>query len=367
MAGKASGWIFFGVVCFALVCAHPQAQAQDQFKPAQKAISVILHDKHGKPVTAVNTADLQLQVDSQPATITQVTSEAEKPLLLGLLVDTSKRQEQVVLAGKTPEKTFLDAYLGKSGGKEFVIHFDRQIELMQDVTADSKLLNSAIDDLQPANGADADDAPSSQDGEDSAGQPRPGNDRLYDAVFLAAEDILRKPSGRKALIVVSDGVDDGSKESFASAVEAAQRSGVPVYTIYIAGEQEPRSNDRGSGGNQGGQQRRNGGIGWPGSPGGGDPGGGQTGGHSRRQAPPREDGRKILLELAQKTGGAMFEAKKKDELGSVLNDITQYLQDEYLLTFDLDPKMTGEFHRIGLTARGGSDKVQAPQAFYTGH
>ena len=355
MAEKSS--ILAVVGCVALASGWAQTAT-----PAVRTIPVVVHDKHGKPLATVDKADLDLQIDSQPAAIAKLESAAQKPLFLGLVIDTGKRQEQVVPEAKAPEKTFFGAYAGKSGDQEFVIHFDRQIELMQDLTADSKLLNSAIDELQPANSEDSDDTSSRDEDDDRAQRPAANGERLYDAVFLAADEILRKPEGRKVVVVISDGVDRGSKESFASAVEAAQRSGVAVYTVYVPGEQESPASQRATD-TQGGQQRRNGGIGWPGSPGGSPA---PSGRQPKREPVVHQDGRKILLEMAQKTGGAMFEAKKKDELGGVLSDITQYLQDENSLTFNLDPQMTGDFHRIALTSRG-SDKVQAPQAFYTGH
>lgn len=348
-----------------LALAPGPAFAQDAGPPpASRTIAIVVHDKHGKPLATVDKADLELQVDSKPVVISRLETAAQKPLFLGLILDTGKRQEQVVPEAKAPEKTFLGAYAGKSGDQEFVIHFDRQIELMQDLTGDAKLLNSAIDELQPANSEESDDTSSRDDDDERARRPAANGERIYDAVLLAADEILRKPEGRKVVVVVSDGVDHGSKESFASAVEAAQRSGVAVYTVYVPGEKDPADTKQGTG-SQGGQQRRTGGIGWPGSPGGSGPGGGQSPRQSRREPLVQQDGRKILLEMAQKTGGAMFEARKKEDLDGVLKDITQYLQDEVSLTFNLDPEMTGSFHRIALTSHG-PDKVQAPQAFYTG-
>lgn len=338
------------------------------------AIAVVLHDKKGAPQQSVGKQELQLIVDSKPAPIDSLEPQGNKPLLLGLIIDTAHAQEQVLGAEKTPDEEFLDKHVSIPGDKSFVIHFDKDIELMQDLTADKAQLHSAVQDLQPASSDSADDSSDrdNRDDEDDSARPhRAGGSRLYDAIFLASDEILKPRSGRKAIVVVSDGVDHGSKESLASAVESAQRTATPVYTIYVEGEAEQRQRQQQN--SNGGQQRRNGGIGFPGGGGGwpGGSGGGQSpgGGSGRGQKQPqisRADGKKILLEISRKTGGAMVEAKKKEDVGKMLELITTYLQAEYALSFQLDPQSTGSFHRIAVTAQDKNRQVQAPEALYSG-
>jgi len=340
-----------------------------------RSVRVVIHDKHGAAQASVTKDQLHLVVDSKPVAIQSLSSDGSQPFLLGLVIDTSKRQEQVLAAEKKPDETFLEDQATRAGNKAFVIHFDKQIELMQDLTADKGLLHNAVEDLSAATEDEHDDSLDSGDSSDDEDGHRPkraGGSRLYDAIYLASDEILRKPEGRKVIIVISGGIDHGSKESMASAVESAQKTGTPVYSIYVAGEQEPQEKR----GQQGGGQRRSGGggIGWPSGGGGGYPGGGQGGGQTggggrggQKKSEAHEDGKKILLEISKKTGGAMVEAKKKDDIGEMLKLLSQSLQDEYLLTFQPDASSTGDFHRMSVVAQGKDWKVQAPEAYYSTH
>jgi VWFA-related protein len=367
------------ILLLAAFCAN-QLVGQDAppaSAPPLRSLPIVLHDKHGAPQSTVHKEDLQLLVDSKPAQVQSLVSDGPQPLLLGLLLDTSHRQEQVLADEKKPDEAFLDARASRPGDRLFVLHFDREIELMQDLTADKSLLRTAVEDLRPASEeAQAEDDDKSDD-EDAPHRHKPSGTKLYDAIFLASDEVLRAGAGRKAVIVISDGLDRGSKESLASAVESAQRTGTVVYTIYVEGEREKEQDRRGN--QNGGQQQRRsgGGIGWPsgggGYPGGGS-GGGQGGGQSGGQGQGRgnrgpqthEDGRKILLEISKKTGGAMFEAKKKEDIGGLLTQVAQYLQDEYRITFQPDPQSTGDFHRVSLKANPGGWSAQVPEAYY-GH
>ena len=119
----------------------------------------------------------------------------------------------------------------------------------------------------------------------------------------------------------SDGVDRGSKDTLNDAVDAADRAGVEIYTIYLKGQQEDENNGFGG-------QRRRGGIGgYPGG-GGGYPGGGggyPGGGGQRREPKPIVDGKKIMEEIARRTGGHAYDAKKRDDLGPIYKLIGEEL------------------------------------------
>ena len=146
---------------------------------------------------------------------------------------------------------------------------------------------------------------------------------------------MKPKDGRKALVVFSDGEDRGSKENLNDAIDAADHANVVVYTIYFKGEQEKQegSGFPGSGGRRGGM-----GGGWPGG-GGGYPGGGGGypgggggypggGGGGRRPSSGGSsiDGKKIMEEIATRTGGRYFEAKKKDNLEDIYNSIAEELR-----------------------------------------
>ena len=110
---------------------------------------------------------------------------------------------------------------------------------------------------------------------------------LYDAVLLASDELMKKQQGRKAVIVLSDGVDTGSKVSLARAIESAQRADTLVYAILFADEEAYGHGGMGGGPRMG---RR-----------------GPYGGGGRRYPQSRPDGKKILEQMAKETGGGFFE------------------------------------------------------------
>jgi len=182
--------------------------------------------------------------------------------------------------------------------------------------------------------------------------------------------LMKPKDGRKALVVFSDGVDRGSKETLNDAVDAADRANVAVYTIYFKGEQE-RNTDNGFPGNG----RRGNGNGYPGGRGGGYPGGGYPGGGGGypgggggRRGGTREqevDGKKIMEKIATRTGGRYFEAKKKDNLDDIYNQIAEELRGQYLLTYTPDKvDNDGGFHKIALKASKDDMVVVTREGYY---
>jgi VWFA-related protein len=159
---------------------------------------------------------------------------------------------------------------------------------------------------------------------------------LYDAIYLASNELMKKQQGRKALIILTDGVDRGSKESLNTAIEAAQRGDTEVYSIYFKGEHGGGGGgNSGNGGYPGGHHGGypGGGGGYPGG-GGGYPGGG--GGYPRGgggQPEPREDGKKILAQISGETGGRLFEVSKKETVDQIYATIEEELRSQYVLGY----------------------------------
>ena len=196
-----------------------------------------------------------------------------------------------------------------------------------------------------------------------------GGTQLYDAIFLASDELMKPQDGRKALVVFSDGVDRGSKDTLNDAVDAADRANVAVYTIYFKGEQE-----RSLGNGFPEDRRRGNGSGYPGGRGGGYPGGGYPGGGGGypggggRRGGTREqgvDGKKIMEKIATRTGGRYFEAKKKDNLEDIYNQIAEELRGQYLLTYTPDVvDNEGGFHKIALKASKDDLQVVTREGYY---
>ncbi len=154
--------------------------------------------------------------------------------------------------------------------------------------------------LAPAGGGDPD--PNSGRGGGRGAGRRGGGTLLYDAVFLASDELMQKQPGRKALIVLSDGVDMGSKESLESAIESAQRANTIVYSVLFKDDEAY--------GNGGGGFGRTG-ISIPGMGGPGMGRGGMGGGRGRRFPEEHADGKKVLERISKETGGRMFEVSKE--------------------------------------------------------
>jgi VWFA-related protein len=202
-----------------------------------------------------------------------------------------------------------------------------------------------------------------QNGGGSSRSNRLGGTQLYDAIYLASDDVLKTETGRKALIIFSDGVDRGSKETMSEAIDAAERANVSVYTIYFKGQQENQGGFPGMGrrGGMGGGYPGGGypGGGYPGRyPGGGYPGGG-------RQQSAGVDGKKIMQEIATRTGARFYEAKKKENLEEIYNQIAQELRGQYLLSYTPDQvDNDGGYHKILLKAKKEDLIVTTREGYY---
>jgi VWFA-related protein len=259
----------------ALVClsaASPAPQSADQpaatlkVQAREVVLPVTVRDKHGALVTSLKISDCTLTEDGRAQTIKSFTREIGLPFRLGLLVDTSRGVSGGLENERKAAGKFIDAMLpekpkpGSATDQAFLIHFDREVELLRDFTASRDKLHRELDEMGPTRAVQNDSQGTESSGEGrTQGQGR-GGTQLYDALFLASDELMKTQDGRKALVVFSDGVDRGSKDTLNDAVEAADRAGVAVYTIYFKGEQE-----RGQFGypGQGGGQPGGGG-GWPG-------------------------------------------------------------------------------------------------------
>jgi len=330
------------------------------------SLPVTVRDKHGQIVRNLGKDDFVLEEDGHPQSIRYFAQEANLPLTLGLLVDTSLSQRNVLDQERTASKSFLDQMLTAANDQAFLIHFDREVELLQDLTSSRDKLRSALELLRTPtydrdNGTGGGSAPNSSPR--NRGRMRGGGTQLYDAVFLASNELMKKQQGRKALVILSDGVDRGSKESLESAVEAAQRADTVVYSILFADdhhEQNPGYGRRAGGG----------GIGRPGGwPGGGWPGGGGGGSRrgrgQRRPEEPRPDGKKILEKISKETGGSFYEVSKKRTVDQIYTSIAEELRTQYSLGYTPDKaSFAVGYHKITLTAKQKNLTVQTREGYY---
>jgi VWFA-related protein len=326
-----------------------------------------VRDKHGKIVNTLGKDDFAISEDGRPQSIHYFTRESDLPLTLGLMVDTSMSQRRVLDQERSASHGFLDQMMRADKDKAFVIHFDREVELLQDLTNSNEKLEAALGKLttpQPqfkqTGGGDPNDQGGDRNGDDNRGGGRGqgrhrmggGGTLLYDAIYLASDELMKKQQGRKALIVLSDGVDRGSKESLETAIVTAQKADTAVYSILY-------KDDEGNG-------ERRGGFGM-GGPWGGGGGMGRPGGGRQRypQQEQRPDGKKILERISKETGGRMFEVSKKLTVDQIYAQIEEELRNQYSIGYTPDrANATGGYHKIQLAAKGKDLAVQTRDGYY---
>jgi VWFA-related protein len=327
-------------------------------------LPVTVRDKHGQIVRSLTKDDFVLQEDGRPQVIKYFAQDTNLPLTLGLLVDTSLSQRNVLDQERNASKVFLDQMLTDAKDKAFLIHFDREVELLQDLTSSRDKLQAGLELLQAPQlerhgGGSSDPQSSPGSGNGQPQMHRGAGTLLYDAIFLASNELMKKQQGRKALIVLSDGDDRGSKESLQSAIEAAQRANTVVYSILFADNHQDNSGF----GHQGGGMGRHGG-GWPG---GGFPGGGGSGSGGRGRYPqePRVDGKKILDQISKETGGRLFEVSKKQAIDQIYDSIAEELRTQYNLGYTPDKgNPEAGYRKISLLTKQKDLVVQTRDGYF---
>jgi VWFA-related protein len=188
-----------------------------------------VRDKHKAIVTGLKQDDFQVFEDGQPQEITYFSAESNLPITVGMLMDTSGSEYYMLSAEKDAASRFLRRVLRK-GDLAMVMSFDTDVDLLADFTDDRGMLDRAINRAQinaPSGGMIA------QGPLPSSGT---GGTNFYDAVYLAAHDKLSEEAGRKAIIVLTDAEDTGSKLNLQDSVEAAQRTDTVVHILLVAAD-----------------------------------------------------------------------------------------------------------------------------------
>jgi VWFA-related protein len=331
-------------------------------------LPVVVRDKKGALIQSLTKDEFVLQVDGKPQAIRYFDKDTNLPLTLGLLVDTSLSQRDVIDEERAASSTFLDQMLTTPKDKAFVMQFAAETELLQDLTSSRPLLQAALKEIDtPSKG----NSGSSDDDNNTSRRPRGGGGTtLYDALFLASDELMSKQTGRKAVIILSDGGDRGSRETLVKSIEAAQRADTIIYAIYFKGEEQhqnfPQRGNRGGGYPGGGYP----GGGYPGRyPGGGYPGGGGSGGGNNGGTYPTGhiDGKKVLERMTQETGGRFFEVKKNQDVAQIYNQIAEELRAQYRLGFTPSQEAAAAgYHQIDLTLHQKGLLIQTRDGYYSG-
>jgi VWFA-related protein len=210
-----------------LALAAPPGQIRVQVNLVN--LFVTARDKHKAIVTGLTKDDFQVYEDGQPQEITNFSAESDLPITLGILIDTSGSEYYMLGGEKEAGSRFLARVLRK-GDLAMIMTFDTDVDLLADFTDDRGLLDRAINRAQI-------NAPS---GGMIAQGPLPtsgtGGTNFYDAVYLAAHDKLSGEAGRKAIVVLTDAEDTGSRLQLNDAIEAAQRTDTVVHILLVAAD-----------------------------------------------------------------------------------------------------------------------------------
>src|ERR1700720_1585579 len=210
-----------------LALAAPPGQIRVQINVVNLFTTV--RDKHKSVVTGLKQDDFEIYEDGQPQEISYFSAESNLPITLGILMDTSGSEYYMLSGEKEAGSRFLARVLRK-GDLAMVMSFDTDVDLLADFTDDRGTLNRAINRAQinaPSGGMIA------QGPLPSSGT---GGTNFYDAVYLAAHDKLSSEAGRKAIVVLTDAEDTGSKVKLQDAIASAQRPDTVVHVLLIAAD-----------------------------------------------------------------------------------------------------------------------------------
>jgi VWFA-related protein len=305
-----------------------QDQSEDQSISTLKVnVNVVqlffnVKDKKGGLIPSLPKDEFEILEDSKPQTIKYFTAESNLPLTLGILIDSSGSQQRVLDMEKEIGGAFLSQIL-REKDMAFVLGFDVNVDLLQDFTNSPRLLKAALNSAKiNTGGGSGAGIPGMGGGPVPTSNPR--GTLLYDAVYLASHDELAQQVGRKAMILLTDGEDQGSQLKLKDAVEAAQKSDSIVYVLLCA--------DRGF----------YGGFGY--------------------------SGEGEMKKLTQETGGRVIDVGNKPEkLKQAFDQIALELRSQYNIGYTpTNSAQDGTFRKVEIHTKNKDYKIQARTGYYAG-
>src|SRR5579862_3198015 len=208
-----------------LLCARSFALGQDEptFSTAVNVVNVLatVRTRKNEIVRDLTKDDFLLSENARPQTIRYFSRESELPLTVGLMVDTSMSQQKVLESERSASFRFLDQVLRETKDKLFVMQFDMAVQLRQPLTSSRRDLEEILPYV---------DTPTRRELSLQTG----GGTLLYDAIVQASNNVLKNQRNRKAMIVLSDGGENGSAASLTDAIDAAQRADTLIYSILFS-------------------------------------------------------------------------------------------------------------------------------------
>jgi Ca-activated chloride channel homolog len=300
------------LLCFPLlVCAqNAPAQVVDaKTEDNEKAKSLVINvdlvnvlftvtDRRGKLVTDLTQKELKLLEDNRPQSITNFSRETDLPLTIALLIDTSTSIRDRFKFEQEAAIDFLYRTIRPKKDKGLLITFDSAIELVQDYSDNPEALAKAIRQVRPGGGT-----------------------KMLDAIYLACQEKLKSETGRKLIILISDGDDNLSLETVSSTLEMAQRSDVAIFAIST-----------------------------------------NSSGFFGLTAPKAD---KLLKRLADDTGGRAFFPFKAEDLSQSFQDIALELRSQYSLAYrSSNVNRDGTFRAIKIEPDRKNVRVKSRKGYY---
>jgi VWFA-related protein len=298
------------------------AEADDDLgSPIKVDVDVVslycsVRNKQNGLVNTLEKTDFDLAEDNKPQTVKYFSKETDIPLTIGLLVDVSGSQRNLIEIERHAASAFFSSVLRKKD-VAFLVSFGASQDLLQDITGSPRLLQDGLNQLKLNTGFS---------GINSGPVPTMSHQRgtvLYDAVYASSNDILSKEVGRKALILITDGEDEGSTESEKTAIEAAQKADSIIYGILYVDRPFYR---------------------------------GMSVGYS---------GASVLKHMADETGGRLFEVGGKNTLQTIFEQIQQEMRTQYLIGYTpTNGQKDGSYRKIDLKTHDKDLKVQVRKGYY---
>jgi len=306
------------LVLVSFVCAGQDANFSTDVNVVNLFATV--RDGSGRVVNDLTKNDFTLEEDGRPQTIRYFAQESGLPLTLGLLVDTSVSQERVLGEERIASYRFLSQVLRPSKDRAFIIQFDSQVELLQDLTSSRDRLGDALARLETP----AQKKPKHKRGTPNIGRWAIAGTDLYDSILLASDELMRNQSGRKALILLTDGVDNGSQVSLSHAIESAQVADTMVFSILFADS------------------------------------------HAYEGVYASINGKKVLQRISQETGGVFFQVSNDKPISSIYAQLQEELRNQYSIGYT--PDRSGDipgYRKISLVAKRAGLLVLTRDGYYS--
>jgi VWFA-related protein len=295
---------------FLAIAATAWPQEVPTFSSKVNVVSLLatVHDRDGRVVKNLTSEDFALQEDGAPQTIHYFHQESDLPLTIGLLVDTSRSQTGVLEQERQASYTFLDQVLRPEEDQAFIAHFDTRVEILQGLTSSRSELQNALSQLRI---------------------PDQAATLLFSAIQMTSEEVMRPQSGRKAFIILTDGVAFHDRTTLETAIEFAQRADAIIFPIRFADSTCFHGPLR-----------------------------------TAIRAAASEEGKKGLQRMAKETGGVYYQVKEGQTLEQIYAQIEDALRNQYSLGYTPPHPNDGKFHKINLTAKDHKLVVHTRAGYY---